>query len=47
MINKGITTNFFFTTLIVEVFGSGMGKKSGVGINIPVPQHCKKLRKNT
>ncbi len=31
---KGMTTIFFHPE-------SGMGKKSGSGINIPDPQHCK------
>ncbi len=42
-----MTTNFL-TPLFVAVFGSGMGKNPGSGINIPDPQHwCVQVNLNT
>jgi hypothetical protein len=39
---KGMTKLFFHPSLLLRLLdpGSGMGKKSGSGINIPDPQHC-------
>jgi hypothetical protein len=53
---KGLTTNFFSTLPLVEVFGSGirdlgsgMGKNQdqGSGINILDPQHCIEISHHT
>jgi hypothetical protein len=36
---KKYNNTFFSPLSFVAVFGSGMGKKPGSGINIPDPQH--------